>query len=48
MIDYIKLYEENSYNPLFLYFIVGIVTGQLLRKLYTWPFAVLFFWLRLL
>lgn len=24
MIDYIKLYEENSYNPLFLYFIVGI------------------------
>ena len=24
MTDYIKLYEENSSNPLFLYFIVGI------------------------
>lgn len=25
MTDYIKLYEENSSNPLFLYFIMGIV-----------------------
>ena len=24
MIDYIKIYQENSSNPLFLYFIVGI------------------------
>lgn len=24
MVDYIKLYEENSSNPLFLYFIMGI------------------------
>lgn len=25
MIDYIKLYEENSFNPISLYFIMGIV-----------------------
>ena len=25
MTDYIKLYEENSSNPLFLYFIMGIL-----------------------
>lgn len=25
MTDYIKLYEENASNPLFLYFTVGIL-----------------------